>query len=182
MMDELKKYTTENQSQFNDRTLDEADKLRLWGDIVSELSETPVKVIPLWRKPIFLKFAASFVLLVGIWALFFNPITSSSEQDIVHEELYEIDNHYQLLVNNQIELIKKNTYLSEEDQEDFLLLIEDLDDEYKRLKEELKLGINNQRIIEAIISNYRKKIQLMEDLLERSYPSKNDFEDEAIIL
>ena len=61
-------------------------------------------------------------------------------------------------------------------------LIDDLDSEYKILKEELKLGINNEKIIEAIINNYRKKIQLMEDLLRRTYPIKTDFEDEAIIL
>jgi hypothetical protein len=96
--------------------------------------------------------------------------------------LYEIDSHYKLLVKNQIELIKNSTHLSKADQDDFLSLIDDLDMEYERLKGELKLGINNKKIIEAIISNYRKKIQLMEDLLERSYPVKTDFEDETIIL
>ena len=110
------------------------------------------------------------------------PGGQDPEQQIVNKELYDIDNHYKLLVDNQVALIKNNLNLSKEDQEDFLLLIDDLDEEYNKLKEELKLGINNEKIIEAIISNYRKKIKLMEDLLERSYPVKTDFEDEAITL
>lgn len=181
MMDELKKYTAENQGRFDDYDLDEVDKLRLWGDIVSELPDAPAKVIPLWKKPTF-RVAASIVLLIGCTFFFLLSGGQDPEQQIVNQELYDIDNHYQLLVNNQVELIKNNIHLSKEDQDDFLSLIDDLDAEYKKLKEELKLGINNEKIIEAIISNYRKKIQLMEDLLERSYPTKTDFEDEAITL
>ena len=37
-------------------------------------------------------------------------------------------------------------------------------------------------IIEAIINNYRKKIQLMEDLLKRLYPTKTNFDDGELIL
>lgn len=180
-MEELKKYTTAHQDKFDDHNLEEADRLRLWGEIVSELPETPKNVIPLWKKPVF-RVAASIVLLLGCTFFFLLSGSQDPEQQIVHEELYDIDNHYKLLVNNQIELIKNNTHLSKEDQDDFLSLIDDLDKEYKTLKEELKLGINNEKIIEAIINNYRKKIQLMEDLLERSHPVKTDFEDEAIIL
>lgn len=180
-MDNLKKYTSKHQAKFDDFDLDEVDKLRLWGDIVSELPEKPVKVIPLWKKTTF-RVAASIVLLIGCTFFFLQSGGQDPEQQIVNQELNDIDNHYKLLVYNQVALIKNNLNLSKEDQEDFLLLIDDLDAEYNKLKEELKLGINNEKIIEAIISNYRKKIKLMEDLLERSYPVKTDFEDEAITL
>ncbi|MEW4922358.1 hypothetical protein [Algibacter sp. 2305UL17-15] len=180
-MDELKKYTAKHSRKFDDFDLDEVDKLRLWSAIVSELPEVPKKVIPLWRKTSF-RVAASIVLLLGCTLFFYMKGNQYIQHQMVNEELYEIDNHYKLLVNNQIELIKNNAHLSKEDQDDFLSLVDDLDKEYAKLKEELKLGINNQKIIEAIITNYRKKIQLMEDLLERSYPTQNNFEDEAIIL
>ena len=181
MNDELKTYTTKHEGKFDDLDLDEVDKLRLWSHIVSELQETPKKVIPLWRKPSF-RVAASVIILLGCTIFFFMKSNQITEHDIANEELYEIDNHYKLLVSNQINLIKNNTHLSKADQDDFLSLIDDLDNEYDILKAELKLGINNEKIIEAIINNYRKKIQLMEDLLRRTYPIKTDFEDEAIIL
>lgn len=181
MEDELKKYATKNQGEFDDFDLDEVDKLRLWNDIVLELPNNSKKVIPLWKKPAF-KVAASIILLLGCTLLFFISGNVNTEHQMANQELYEIDNHYKLLVNNQIDLIKSNKHLSKEDQDDFLSLIDDLDNEYKVLKEELKLGINNEKIIEAIINNYRKKLKLMEDLLKRSYPIKTNFEDEAIIL
>ena len=180
MKDELEKYIESQKAEFNVHNIDEAHKLRLWGNIVSEIEEPEKKVIPLWQKPVF-RVAASIVLLIG-FTLFFTWSDSSLENSFVNEELHEIDNHYKLLVNNQIALIKTNNYLSEKDREDFLSLIDDLDNEYEKLKEELKLGINNQKIIEAIISNYRKKIKLMEDLLNRSFPVNNTIDDEALTL
>ncbi|OEK06068.1 hypothetical protein A8C32_18730 [Flavivirga aquatica] len=180
-MDELEKYIVHHRDKFDDRKMDESDKLNLWSHIAGELSEPPIKVIPLWRKSIF-RVAASIVILLGCTFSFFMINGQNLENQIVNEELSDIDNHYRLLVNNQIELIKKHSNLSKEDQADFLLLIDDLDEEYQKLKEDLKQGINNKKIVEAIINNYRKKIKLMEDLLERSYPTKNNFEDEAFIL
>ena len=86
------------------------------------------------------------------------------------------------LVENQIQLIKSIPNLSVADQDDFLLLIDDLDEEYNKLKKELKTGVNNEKIIEAIINNYRKKIKLMEDLFKRLYPIKTDFDDGELVL
>ncbi|TYA74161.1 hypothetical protein [Seonamhaeicola marinus] len=182
MRDEFEKYVESQKSEFDVHSIDESDKLRLWSNIVTEVAKPEPKVIPLWKKPAF-KVAASIILLLGITLFFANPIDSANESSFANQELNDIDNHYKLLVNNQIELIKNNNYLSEKDRADFLTLIDDLDSEYETLKKELKLGINNQKIIEAIINNYRKKIKLMEDLLNRSYPpTNNTLDDEAIIL
>lgn len=180
-MDKLKKYTNQNATKFDDYDLDEVDKLRLWSNIVSELPQKPINVIPLWKK-IGFGVAASIILFV-VCSLFFVINTyQNQENQMVNQELYEINNHYKHLVDNQIQLIKNSSVLSKEDQDDFLLLVDDLDIEYNKLKAELKLGINNEKIIEAIITNYRKKIQLMEDLLQRSYPIKNSFEDGELVL
>lgn len=183
MSDELEKYVEGHKEAFDVHNIEESDKLRLWSTIVTEVSKPEAKVIPLWKRPVF-RVAASIVLLIGLTFFFTMPVEPSAEQNLANQELYDIDNHYKLLVNNQIELIKNNSYLSEKDREDFLTLIDDLDEEYETLKKELKLGINNQKIIEAIINNYRKKIKLMEDLLNRSYPpvNNNTLDDEAITL
>ncbi|TXE12973.1 hypothetical protein FUA26_04045 [Seonamhaeicola algicola] len=181
MSNKFEKYVEKHKLEFDVHTIDEASKLRLWGQIAPQLTKPTPKVIPLWQKPVF-KVAATIVLLMGC-TLFFTLYTSNINQNtIVNNELYDIDNHYKVLVNNQITLIKHNTHLTEEDRTEFLTLIDDLDQEYNKLKKELTLGINNQKIIEAIISNYRKKIKLMEDLLNRSYPINDTIDDEAITL
>ena len=180
MKDELEKHIKENKREFDDYVVDEVDKLKLWSKIDNELSEAP-KVVSIWRKPMF-RVAASVVILLGFTFTFFMFNQGNAEHQIANQELYEIDNHYKLLVSNQIELIKKNTNLSKEEQNEFLSLVDDLDEEYNKLKGDLKDEINNEKIIEAIINNYRKKIKLMEDLLERSYPTINNFYDGELIL
>ncbi|RKE98810.1 hypothetical protein [Ichthyenterobacterium magnum] len=181
MKDELEQYIIENKDQFDSYKLDEVDKLKFWSNISNQLPEQPKKVIPIWKNSVF-KIAASIIIVLGcsFLAIMFN--NNSYENNIVNQELNEIDGYYKSLVNNQIQLIKTSSNLSTKDQEDFLLLVDDLDAEYLKLKNELKEGINNQRIIEAIIANYRKKIQLMENLLDRSYPIKTNFDDGELIL
>jgi hypothetical protein len=181
MMDELEKFIIENKGSFDDHSVDEVDKLKLWSHISDQLPEAPKKVIPLWKKPMF-KVAASIFILLGCAFSLLEFNHNSYENNIVNEELFDIDSHYKSLVNNQIQLIKDSPNLSTEDQDEFMLLVDDLDNEYNSLKTELKEGINNQKIIEAIINNYRKKIQLMEDLLERSYPTKTNLDDGELIL
>lgn len=180
MKDELEKYIIDNKHAFDDYQLDEIDKLKLWTDIADTL-EPETKVVPLWKKPL-IKVAASIVFLLGLSMYSFLYNVETPQQGIVSQELYEIDNHYKALVQSQIELIQKSPNLSLADQEDLMLLIEDLDVEYSKLKKELEEGINDQRVIEAIISNYRKKIKIMENLLERLYPVNTTIDEGELIL
>lgn len=181
MKDELEKYITEHRNEFDEHSVDEVDKLRLWSAISEALPEPEKPVIPLWKRTGF-RVAASIVFLtICLFSLFIYE-QGNEDFEVVNEELYEIDNHYKLLVENQIQLVKNNEHLTKQEQSDFLAYIEELDKEYGKLKSELKVGIDNQKIIEAIIQNYRKKLQLMEDLLKRSYPRKNTIDDGELIL
>ncbi len=181
MKDELEKYIEDNISTFDDFNLDEEDKNKLWSKIDTGLSEPEVKVIPLWKRTSF-KVAASIVLLIACAFVFSKMNTYGYKDQMVNQELRQINSHYQSLVDNQIRMIKMNSNLNEQEKKAFLVLADDLDVEYEELKNELKEGINNQKIIEAIINNYKKKIELMESLLERSNSSKNNFDNSEIIL
>lgn len=181
MKDELKKYIQANKNKFDDHSIDEVEKLKLWGKISEQLPETAKKVIPLWKKSSF-RVAAAVVLLFGCLFAFYTTNQDKGEYDMVSEEFRQIDTHYKSLVENQIQMVKNSTNLSKEEQDDFLNYIDELDQEYIKLKKELKQGVNNQIIIEAIINNYRKKIQIMEDLLRRSYPIQNTVDDGELIL
>ncbi len=178
MKDELKEFIQTHRSEFDDHQI---DKEALWAKIDEELAESPKKVIPIWKKHRW-KIAASIVLILGGTFFFNNFRTEDPSNGIVYEELQEVDSYYGALVSQQIELIKSHPNLSAQEQQEFLTLIDELDSEYKILKEELKEGINNERIIEAIIHNYRKKIELMEKLLRRSHPLKREYDEQEVIL
>lgn len=181
MKDELEKYVEEHRCEFDDYNLYETDKLKLWSKIDAEITEPEQKVIPLWKRTSF-RIAASVIILLTCTVSFLTLSNYNSEGQIVNNELHQINSHYQALVDNQIQLIKTNSNLNEEEKVMFLMLADDLDIEYKKLRNELQEGVNDQKIIEAIINNYKRKIQLMEDLLERSYPAKNNFDNSEIIL
>jgi len=181
MKDELKNYIQAHKDEFDDHSVAEVDKLKLWSKISEQLPETAKKVIPLWKKASF-RVAAAVVLLFGCLFAFYTANQEYEDYDMVSEEFRQIDIHYKSLVQNQIQLVKTSANLSKVAQADFLNYIDELDQEYIKLKKELKQGVNNQIIIEAIINNYRKKIQLMEDLLRRSYPIQNTADDGELIL
>jgi uncharacterized phage infection (PIP) family protein YhgE len=181
MKDELKNYIQAHKNEFEDHSIDQVDKLKLWEKISEQLPDAPTKVIPLWKKASF-RVAAAAVLLFGCMFAFYAINEGDESYDMVSEEFRQIDTHYKSLVQNQIQLVKSNTNLSKAAQNDFLSYIDELDQEYIKLKKELNQGVNNQIIIEAIINNYRKKLQLMEDLLRRSYPTKNTIDESELIL
>lgn len=171
--DKLKNYIKAHRPEFDEY---QADKDALWTRINDALPSPEPKIIPIWKRTSW-RVAASVVVLIGCGWFFFNTSESNSEGALVHQELVEVDTYYQAIVNSQVRLIKDNPNLSKNDQADFLLLIDDLDEEYSKLKTELKEGINDQKIMQAIIHNYRKKIELMEKLLEKSYPLKNEHDE-----
>jgi len=172
MKDHLKEFVSQNKDAFNKQSL---DKERLWGAIEQSMETKKSPQLWNWYKPM-LRVAAILVVAIGISMFMYQPQATNNAVS-QGNELVNIDAHYKAIVNFQISLIQQNTELSTYDKDDFLQILEELDDEYLSLKKELELGINKQKIIEAIIRNYRKKIQLMEQLLIRS--QQNDFPEHA---
>lgn len=172
MKDHLREFISENKVAFDEHSL---DKERLWDAIELSMETKKINFLRRWYKPL-IQMAALVVIAIGISVFMYKPQAANNTLPQANE-LVNIDAHYKSIVNFQINLIQQNTALSTTDKNDFLQILEELDDEYLSLKEELKLGINTQKIIEAIIRNYRKKIQLMELLLIRS--QQNDFPEYA---
>lgn len=166
-MDNFEKHIRKNKQLFNEYT---PDKAKMWAAISNELNEEKSKVIPLWKTTKF-RVAASIVLIIGIFSIiglnFNNP-----NNNVANQELQEIDMHYQGLVAFQVKLVENNANLSSADKEDFLSFINELDEEYEGLKLELGENLDNERVLEAIISNYKKRIELIENLLIQINSSK----------
>ena len=63
-----------------------------------------------------------------------------------------------------------------------MLFINELDEEYEMLKLELGQNLDNQLVLEAIIGNYKKRIELIENLLHQINNSKQTTSKDEYIL
>jgi hypothetical protein len=178
-MDDFEKYITENKHLFDEH---KADKSKIWNEIESNLDTS--KTIRLWRSPL-IKIAASILILLGAFSMV-NLVTSefnnSTQNNVVHQELRDIDTYYKGLVSFQVQLVKNNSKLQPEDKKKFLSFMDELDDEYNALKTEMTKNLNNEYILEAIVNNYKKRIELIENLLKQINDSKKSNENEGYIL
>ncbi|WP_103071496.1 hypothetical protein [Aquimarina sediminis] len=180
-MDDFEKYIVENKDVFDEH---KADRSKMWNNIESSLDKDP-KTIRLWRSPL-LKLAASILILIGTYTTINLFITATfnhnSKNNIVHQELRDIDTYYKDLVSFQIQLVKNNPKLQPEDKEEFLSFMDELDEEYNTLKLEMAKNLNNEFILEAIVNNYKKRIELIENLLKQINDSKKSNDNESYIL
>ncbi len=179
-MDELEKYIKENKHLLNEQ---KADKEKLWQNIEPRLEKSKTKY--LWGLS-GLKIAATILIVVGMFSmitLFLIPGSNHNTQNtIVHQELKDINNYYENLVSFQVQLIQSNTQLQAKDKEKFLSFMDDLDKEYNILRLEMTKNLNNEYILEAIVNNYKKRIELIENLLEQINDSKKSTDNEDYIL
>lgn len=171
-MDYFEKHIRDNKALFDEH---KADRAKMWSKIELELSNTEPKVVPLWKSPI-LRVAASVVLLLLLSFLIGITVYDSQQpggqSNMVSQELMDIDMHYSNLVQHQVQLVKDHPDLSQEDKEEFLSFMDELDEEYEVLKLEMQKNLSNERVLEAIIGNYKKRIELIENLLRQINDSK----------
>lgn len=174
-MDNFEKHIRENAAQFDTQ---KADRAKLWANISAELQKPESKVIPLWKRPM-LSIAASLVLLLGIAGFIGLSIYGggSSSTQYVFKELLEIDMHYKGLVSYQVQLVENSPNLSKEDKAEFLSFMDELDAEYETLREEMRNNLDNELVLEAIVANYKKRIELIENLLRQINDAKKSNEN-----
>lgn len=180
-MKDLEKFIKKNRSELNSTF---PDKNGLWDKISRELDEPKVEVIPLWKKSY--RWAATLLILVGLSSLLGVAFFSSNEQEIPADsitiELRDIDVHYQGLVSSQVALLINHPKLSESSKKEYLSFLDELDEEYAVLRTELSKDLDNEIVLEAIISNYKKRIELIQKLLTLLDDSKLKEDDDAYTL
>ncbi len=174
-MDNFEKHIRENTAEFDEFKV---DKAKLWTTIAKELKTEEPKVIPLWKSPL-IRIAASLALLLGLAGFIGMSIlgNSDTETQYVSKELLDIDMHYKNLVSYQVELVQNHPKLSSEDKTEFLSFMDELDEEYELLRLEMRNNLDSERVLEAIISNYKQRITLIEQLLQQINDSKIQDDD-----
>ena len=136
------------------------------------------------RRKHFLSRAAA-ILIIFTASYFFHlffPIESISFGFKQEEE--QIDNYYPELVKAEeyytvqldarlLEVRERVVYYPElEQQLDYDL--SELDSVYSELKNDLKDGMSNEKVVDAMIQNYRLKLKILEDLLFQLKANDND--------
>lgn len=181
-MDNFEKHIRENRVLFDEH---KADRNKLWANIEAKLDEPKPRVISLWKSPM-LRIAASILILLGVAGIIglshLDNGGSNEQASFVSKELQDIDMHYQSLVSYQVQLVQKNQKLSEADKAEFLSFMDDLDKEYEQLRLELRNNMDNEIVLQAIISNYKKRIELIEKLLQQINKTKLTDDDNGYIL
>lgn len=177
-MDSLENFIRENKDDLKRK---HPNKEALWEkisvDLPQEKKET--KVVTISYK--FLMRAAAVILLCGVLSVFFLNNNTSHSDGLVSQEFLEIDAHYQTLVHARIEQVKNNSSISNKEKEEFMNYINDLEKESNKLQQELNKNLNNELIIEAMIDNYKDRLRLMEQLLNRVDKINKDEESNITI-
>ncbi|MEQ8217003.1 MAG: hypothetical protein RH981_02125 [Arenibacter sp.] len=171
-MDYFEKHIRDNKASFDEH---KADRSKMWAKIESELSNKKPKIVPMWKSPLFRVAASVVLVLLLTWLIgmtVYGGYQSGGQNSVVSQELMDIDMHYSNLVQYQVQLVKDHPDLSQEDKDEFLSFMDELDEEYEVLKLEMKKNLGNERILEAIIGNYKKRIELIENLLKQINDSK----------
>jgi len=180
-MNNFKRHIQKNKYLFEEH---KADRSKMWAEIESKLPRKKTKTIRLWHSS-FLKMVASILVLLGTYTLisfFTNNLSHNQENSFVNIELQEIDMHYKGLVSAQVNLVKNHKELSEEEKVAFLSFMDELDEEYEVLKLEMNKNLDSELVLEAIVSNYKKRIELIENLLHRINSSKKTNTTDGYIL
>lgn len=166
--DKWKNFINENKSEFENEFPSE----NLWDKIESGLKKKQPKMVPL-RTVITYAAAAVLVLSVGlIWLMKSNTsqetkLQAKTEKEesyflaSISPEYAEVENYYVSRIDRAMTELKEYT-----PDEEMMQAVKDLDLEFKRLQKEMSENVNRSEIIEAMIENYRLKLDLLEQILE----------------
>jgi len=156
-MDDFEIYIQSNKEKFREQPL---NKALLWKKIEQELD---VEAKPkLFRLNSFLKIAATITLFFGFGLLAYFAGTQQASNSKYTNEIIEIKSHYNQLINLKLVQIENTHPLTESEKNTFLQIIEDLDKEANELHYDLQQNINNEVVIEAIVQNYKQRLQLLD--------------------
>lgn len=175
-MDDFEIYIQSNKEAFEEQPL---NKTRLWQKIEQDLdAETKYTVFAL--HPL-LKIAAMLALFLG-FGLFAYFIGTKQTANQNTNEITEIKSHYKQLINLKLMQIENTDPLTESEKKTYLQIMEDLDKEANELNYDLQQNINNEVVIEAIVQNYKQRLQLLELLLNRSQKNKIKNNEQLILI
>ena len=134
--------------------------------------------------PKWLSIAAAFIILLGTAAIIYKSgsdrsilnLGRQSEAGIMRKnpELRETEIYYNTMVNNLYREASPLFTQNPEIEKELFLDLSHLDSIFTEIKRDLRDNVSNQEVVEALISNYRIRIQILEDMLNLLKEEEND--------
>ncbi len=177
MKDNLKKYIEENRSEFE---VYKEDQDQLW-EAIEKQRRTKTYQLGTW---VWRSAAAVLLITIAGYLAFVDGPNSKKYADGIDlyelsEELAEAEFYYSEMINEKLRSIQAKSG-------DFdKLVMEDiskLDSAYEDLKYDLKENINNEKVINAMIENYRIKLGILEQILQELDEKSNEQEFEPVTI
>jgi len=160
--DDLKAYVNAHRSAFEVG----GAPPDLWDDIEKRLEGKEQRRTVRMTFRYSLRAAASLTLLIvglmgyGLYRFQQNPDPIASR----YPEVQEMEHFYESQVQAQMQLVKQREVPAEVAEAS----LEELEKAYLDLKADLKDDADNQRVLEAMIQNYRLRLHVLNELLQRS--------------
>ncbi len=177
MSDRLEDFVKQHQEQFDQHEPDPS----IWLKINPANAQTTKE-----RKPMrWLSMAAAVALIfAGSTAGIYFLSGVKTEVDRLGNEMYlemqETEQYYNHMVSQRYDELKP--YLVNDPSANEMLTtdMDELDDVYTELKEDLKDNASNSEVIEAMILNYRVKLEILEEVLNQLKEKENqDYENDG---
>ena len=177
MSDRLEDFVKQHQEQFDLHEPDPSIWLKINPDNASVVKE---------RNPMrWLRVAAAIAMIfAGSTAGFYFLTGNRAETDQLSNELYiemqETEEYYSHMVSQRYNELRPFLASNPVANEMLTTDMEELDDVYNELKEDLRDNASNPEVIEAMIVNYRVKLEILEDLLHQLKEKENqDYESDG---
>jgi len=168
-MDKLEKYITDNREGL-DRHIPDPE---IWMHIKKNNPNSRLTI----RR--FISYAAAVVILCGSTLLYLGlnnrNAYATSNPELLESELFYAGK-VESLINKAKPLFTSNPELKNE----LMLEISMLDSIYADLKKDLKDNVSNNEVIEALILNYRVKIEILEEMLDILENDRHNDEEKKI--
>ena len=164
MEDKLQHFFSENEFDFKEPNIGHLERFE------RKLNAPKQKQKTSWK---WLSVAASVVLVLGFW-LGSNHQKRQLDLVDVSPKMQEVQNYFVSTITEETKTLEKYRSLETENIiENALNELEELEDNYKIFVEELNKNGEHKRIISAMIKNYQRRLEILDNTLKQIDQIKN---------
>jgi predicted CopG family antitoxin len=170
MSDRLEDFVKQHQQQFDRHEPDPSLWLKIHPDNAQVVQKSrPMRLLRI-AAAVAMIFAGS---TAGIYFLTGEKGGTDLYSSELYSEIVETEQYYSRMVSDRYNELQPFLVANPSASEMLTTDMDELDDVYRELKEDLKDNASNPEVIEAMILNYRVKLEILEVLLNQLKEKEN---------